>query len=251
MFDNINKFLQSRLDWKQVTISIALIVFMLIAILTIVDTFVMPNYVHAVKEVTVPNFVGKSISTAKLLLQNSGLSIAEVREVYSDKIAKGNIISQLPFSGTHVREGRRLYLTVSKGIEKIVVPYLQGKTERDARLQLMSMGFQVGDITFVENDEIPRGLVINQFIPPGSKLPYGYSIGFQVSLGNSDIIVPLLTGYTLDEARGILFNIGLYLHSIEYVLGDGTYSSGTIIEQSIQAGETARQGDSLNIKIVN
>jgi serine/threonine-protein kinase len=115
----------------------------------------------------------------------------------------------------------------------------------------MSMGFQVGDITFVENDEIPRGLVINQFIPPGSKLPYGYSIGFQVSLGNSDIIVPLLTGYTLDEARGILFDIGLYLHVIEYIPGDGTYSSGTIIEQSIQAGETARQGDSLNIKIAN
>ncbi|MEY3310779.1 MAG: hypothetical protein RL348_97, partial [Bacteroidota bacterium] len=221
MFDNINKFLQSRLDWKHVLISSALIVFMLIAILTIVDTFVMPNYVHSVKEVTVPNFVGKSISTAKLLLQHSGLSIAEVREVYSDKIAKGNIISQLPFSGSHVREGRRLYLTVSKGIEKIEVPFLTGKTERDARLQLMSMGFQVGDITFVENDEIPRGLVINQFVPPGSKLPYGYSIGFQVSLGNSEIIVPLLTGYTLDEARGILFDIGLYLHLIEYIPGDG------------------------------
>ena len=73
LFDNINKFLQSRLDWKQVTISIALIVFMLIAILTIVDTFVMPNYVHAVKEVTVPNFVGKSISTAKLFANENNV----------------------------------------------------------------------------------------------------------------------------------------------------------------------------------
>ena len=52
MFDNINKFLQSRLDWKQVTISIALIVFMLIAILTIVDTFVMPNYMQLISNIS-------------------------------------------------------------------------------------------------------------------------------------------------------------------------------------------------------
>jgi serine/threonine-protein kinase len=172
----IRDFLNQRIGMKQVAIMLGIVFIILFSILWIIDSFVMPPYVHAIKVVKVPNITGLTLSNADPIIRDAKLRVAEVREVYNETIPKGRIISQLPFAGSEVREGRRLYITVSRGIEKVLVPYLIGKTDRDALLNLLSIGLQVGETVFQEDEEKPYGTVLEQSIPAGSKIPYGKSI---------------------------------------------------------------------------
>jgi len=118
----IRDFLNQRIGMKQVAIMLGIVFIILFSILWIIDSFVMPPYVHAIKVVKVPNITGLTLSKADPIIRDAKLRVADVREVYNETIPKGRIISQLPFAGSEVREGRRLYITVSRGIEKVLVP---------------------------------------------------------------------------------------------------------------------------------
>ena len=177
----IKEFLEQRLGIKQFSKTFAVILLILFLILWLIDSCVMPPYVHSIATITVPNITGLSLKKADDIVKNSKLRVADVREVYNEKVPKGYIISQLPFAGSEVREGRRLYITVSRGIEKITVPYVIGKQERDAWLDIMRLGFNVGDIEYVERDDKPDGVVLGQSPRCGINLPYGATITLTVS----------------------------------------------------------------------
>lgn len=177
----IKEFLEQRLGIKQFSKTFAVILLILFLILWLIDSCVMPPYVHSIATIKVPNITGLSLKKADDIVKNSKLRVADVREVYNEKVPKGYIISQLPFAGSEVREGRRLYITVSRGIEKITVPYVIGKQERDAWLDIMRLGFNVGDIEYVERDDKPDGVVLGQSPRYGINLPYGSTITLTVS----------------------------------------------------------------------
>lgn len=177
----IKEFLEQRLGIKQFSKTFAVILLILFLILWLIDSCVMPPYVHSIATIKVPNITGLSLKKADDIVKNSKLRVADVREVYNEKVPKGYIISQLPFAGSEVREGRRLYITVSRGIEKITVPYVIGKTEQEARIAIMRLGFDVGDIEYVERDDKPNGVVLGQSPRYGINLPYGATITLTVS----------------------------------------------------------------------
>lgn len=205
----IRDFLKQTIGFKQIAITIGIVFAILFSLLWIIDTFVMPPLVHAIKVVQVPNITGLTLSKADPIIRESKLRVAEVREVYNETIPKGRIISQLPFAGSEVREGRRMYITVSRGIEKVMVPYLIGKTDRDAMLNLLSIGLQLGETVYQENEEIPQGIVLEQSITPGTKIPYGKMISLVISQGPPGIDLAAFTGITLNQAK---------LYAIEYDL---------------------------------
>lgn len=177
----IKEFLEQRLGIKQFSKTFAVILLLLFLILWLIDSCVMPPYVHSIATMKVPNITGLSLKNADDIVKNSKLRVADVREVYNEKVPKGYIISQLPFAGSEVREGRRLYITVSRGIEKITVPCVIGKPEREAWLDIMRLGFNVGDIEYVERDDKPDGVVLGQSPRCGINLPYGATITLTVS----------------------------------------------------------------------
>ena len=66
------------------------------------------------KTISVPNVVGNSWSGAKSTIEGLGLNTNKVEE-YSDTVAKGNVISTNPASGTSVNSGDTITVTVSLG----------------------------------------------------------------------------------------------------------------------------------------
>lgn len=248
----IRDFLNQRIGIKQIAITIGIVLAILLSLFWIIDTLVMPQLVHAVKVVTVPNITGLTLSKADPIIRDAKLRVAEVREVYSETIPKGKIISQLPFAGSEVREGRRMYISVSRGIEKVMVPYLIGKTERDALLNLLSIGLQLGETVFQEDEEIPHGIVLEQSIAPGSKIPYGKMISLVISQGPPGIDLAAFTGITLNQAKLFAIEYDLTLEISNPEDKDPNLQDLDIfIEPDItRSSDFIRRGESVWIKIL-
>jgi serine/threonine-protein kinase len=208
----MKEFLEQRLGIKQFSKTFAVILLILFLILWLIDSCVMPPYVHSIATIKVPNITGLSLKKADDIVKNSKLRVADVREIYNETVPKGYIISQLPFAGSEVREGRRLYITVSRGIEKITVPYVIGKLERVAWIDIMRLGFNIGNIEYVERDDKPDGVVLAQYPHYGVNLPYGATINLIVSQAPPEAEISLFEGdITLQEARNLASQNSLIL----------------------------------------
>ena len=152
-----------RRTWKRFGLLAACIVAAIAAVGIIVDQVVLPAIVRASDVVVVPSLVGTPLERAQADLAARQLVLVEPREQYSDKIPKGRVMSQLPYAGAQVKEGRRIYVTVSKGIETIEMPNVRGQLMRDARLTLMRAGLAIGDVQYEYSDSIEQNRIIKLF----------------------------------------------------------------------------------------
>ncbi|GDX63778.1 hypothetical protein LBMAG35_06160 [Chlorobiota bacterium] len=246
----MKEFLDQRLGIKQFSKTFAVILLILFLILWLIDSCVMPPYVHSIGTIKVPNITGLSLKKADDIVKNSKLRVADVREVYNETVPKGYIISQLPFAGSEVREGRRLYITVSRGIEKITVPYVIGKLERVAWIDIMRLGFNIGNIEYVERDDKPDGVVLAQYPHYGVNLPYGATINLIVSQAPPEAEIPLFEGdITLQEARNLASQNSLILIVINPELIE-TLDNPVIRPDYNRTSYKLRKGDTVWVEIV-
>jgi beta-lactam-binding protein with PASTA domain len=92
------------------------------------------------KLVSIPNVVGKTEAEAKKLLKNAGL---KVRTLYRENPADiRTVISQNPASG-NVTPGTTVVITVSIGIDTVIVPRVVGKDAPQAEAILKANGLEV------------------------------------------------------------------------------------------------------------
>ena len=92
----------------------------------ITSYIVMPIYVRAGREVKVPDVSELELEHAKKVLTEKRLLYELDIRRYYDGVPPGIVISQRPTPGRIVKQGRKIFLTVSKGREKLGVPYLIG-----------------------------------------------------------------------------------------------------------------------------
>ena len=67
------------------------------------------------ENITVPDVVGESQSTAESMITNTGLEVGMVTEEYSNTVSDGYVISQYPAAGESVLVGSSIDIVVSKG----------------------------------------------------------------------------------------------------------------------------------------
>ena len=71
---------------------------------------------------------------------------------YNPDYPKYSVIEQVPKPGSLVKENRMIYLTLNpSGYNKIEIPNLLGRTQRQVEPTLRSLGFKIGDITYKPN----------------------------------------------------------------------------------------------------
>lgn len=133
----------------------------------------------------VPGVVGLVLADAKVQLQNAGLKVGQVEEIYDDKYEKDIVISQNPHFGTQVKKGSSVDLMVSKGKapEKVVMPDLTGLTLEEAREKLEQNKLLVGEVKREESNEYFADQVISQDIPPGVLVDEQSSVAVVLSKG--------------------------------------------------------------------
>jgi eukaryotic-like serine/threonine-protein kinase len=125
------------------------------------------------KPIDVPDVTGKDADAATRQLRKLGLQVDRDQEENSETVAKGDVISQDPRSGT-LFKGDKVRLVVSKGPVLVPVPKVEGMGTEAAKQALAAAGFQVQ----TEKTQYYVGLeyVVNQSPGAGKKAPQGSTV---------------------------------------------------------------------------
>ena len=131
------------------------------------------------EQVSVPNVVGDSQSSATSALQNAGFEVS-VTQSSSSSVEKGNVISTNPSAGTSADKGSTVTITVSTGPSSVSVPNVVGYDEASAEAALKNAGFGVS-VTTEQSTSVAKGKVISQ---SASTAAAGSTITIVVSSGS-------------------------------------------------------------------
>jgi beta-lactam-binding protein with PASTA domain len=130
---------------------------------------------------TVPNVVGRSLSSATQLLKSAGLVVGTVTDRSSSSIPSGDVITQSVPAGSAAQSGTSVDLVVSTGPATATVPSVIGLPSATASSNLRAAGFSpVAETAY--NSATP-GTVFAQTPNAGTSLARGSTVRYSVSLG--------------------------------------------------------------------
>jgi eukaryotic-like serine/threonine-protein kinase len=129
--------------------------------------------------VDVPNVVGLEVADAFERVQAAGLR-ARATDVFARQ-AVGRVVRQRPPAGEEAPRNSVVLLDVSKGPQLVAVPELGGLTEAQANAALRRAGLRPSVVRVPSN--APRGTVVDQNPPGGTRAPRGSTVRVNVSSG--------------------------------------------------------------------
>ncbi len=181
---SIIKFLTSKTFLMQLALAIVAIV---------VISFIILKWLNITTNhgsfVEVPELTGKSLSIVQIELNDRDLQM-EIQDSanFNPKYPKFSVIEQYPLAGTQVKENRKIYLTLNpSGYRKVEVPNIVRRTFRQAKPTLEALGFEVGNITYVDDlgkDEVLSISFKGEKIAQGDLLPITSKIDLVLGNGN-------------------------------------------------------------------
>lgn len=140
---------RKRYFWKWTGLSIALMVIIVIALVSSINTW-MASYTRHDEYVKVPDLTNIKDQDAVEYLEHIGLKGMVIDSVYADAMP-GSVIDQLPIAGLPVRYGRIVYLTVQARSVRMVTltDDMHDWSSRQAKSRLQELGFVVDSIRYV------------------------------------------------------------------------------------------------------
>jgi beta-lactam-binding protein with PASTA domain len=162
------------------------------------------------REVTVPDFQGKTPAEARRIADDTGLSAQIEREYYSPTVPRGKVLSQMPAAGTIVRRGWELRLALSLGPQRVATPQVIGESERAAAISIDQRGLDLGSTATVQLAGVPAGQVIAQNPPPNATDVAAPKISLLVAQDAlpQSFVMPSFIGQPLGSATVTLQNAG-------------------------------------------
>lgn len=230
---------------------IVLSVFILALIITVViiNSLILPTIIGQKASVKLPNLIGKKVEDAKVILNQNSLKIEKISEQYSENYPAGIVINQIPKPFQFVKEGRAVSLIVSKGAETLTVPYIVGKPLRTARIDLMNLGLNIGDIVYEYSETYGIDTIISQKVSSGNQVPFGSNIDVVVSKGAElMVVVPQLSLLPLEEAQNILNESKLQVGNITFIKNE-TFQPNTVINQTPAAGLLLKENSLIDLTV--
>jgi beta-lactam-binding protein with PASTA domain len=217
--------------------------------------------------VTVPRVVGLTQAQATAKLTAAGFR-TRISRIPSAKTV-GLVISQVPVQGTKAARGSIVGLDVSDGPVTTTnstttaetttgatttptppgnkVPNVVGMGQLQAMTRLQAAGFRVD--SYPAASDRPRGLVVSQRPPAGTRAPQKSVVRINVSLGPGRRplrVVPDVVGKSELEAKRILAQVGFTVRTVS----QATESSATgtvVVDQKPPAGNRAPAGSQVLI----
>lgn len=120
--------------------------------------------------VNLPDLAGRSVEDARKVLDEAGLTVRDVREVFDPDVDGGRVAGTDPAQGTEVGAGGTVTLLVSNAAK---VPSMLGRSVGSARGELERLGFDV-EVRQVADSE--RSLVIGQSPGAGRRAEQGSTV---------------------------------------------------------------------------
>lgn len=251
-----NNLGQGNLNNKKRFSKWKIILFAFLAILlgfgaiVLLDKVIMPWYVKLGAVAQVPNVLGIKYEEAEDKLVKLGFEVKKSEPRFDARSPAGTVVMQLPYAGSQTKQGRRIYLTVSRGENLEFVPNLIGLELRQARINLIRVGMDVGEIVYEFCDTIEPGKVSGQSMQPTAMARPGTKVDMMISRGKSvaQTMMPSLIGVNIDDARAKLAIAGLSLGKISYKETE-SYEANLIIAQSLSAYTSVAQYSYVNVTV--
>jgi serine/threonine-protein kinase len=134
-------------------------------------------------QVTVPDFIGKSLPEAQALATQTGVTLDSTATALASGAKVNSVLSQDPPAGTKVDRGGTVKVTIAVGPGTVAVPDVRGKTEIEAFNLLISAKLQPGGKTEAFDPLIPAGSVISTTPSAGVLVNEGTPIAYILSKG--------------------------------------------------------------------
>ncbi len=181
----------------------------------------------------VPDFTGLTLKDAQYYALQKGLKIIVNDSLYVPAYPGGMVLEQLPKGGVDVKEGRKIYLTINSFAQKkLPMPYVAGRSLRQAKNMLEGSGFGIERLEYVE--DMATNYVLGQYLggveitaESNIKIEKGTGVVLKVGVSptQNSTTVPRLIGRKLFDAKSKLWEQGLNV-------GDVTYDEGiTLLNQ--------------------
>ena len=196
------------------------------------------------KAIKVPDVQYQNKSDAQEILNALGLKVT-VKEIESESVAAGLVISQSVEANTSVAPGTSITLTISKGAASFVMPNVVGMTEQDAKNTLIGKGLSVS-ISYQHSTEA-EGTVLKQSISAKTQVTRGTVVTITVSSSKETISVPDIVGKKKSVAQSILENSGFSV-TVKKFYSD-TVEEDIVISQMPSEGTSQIKGNTIIITV--
>lgn len=217
----------------------------IVAMIAWLLTISLPTVQPTDNRIAVANVTNQTLEAATATLENQKLLVQKTYEV-SETVAANFVIRTDPAAGTLVGQNTLITVVVSTGKTQISMIDLKGMNEQMAKDALEQAKLTLGTIVQAHSATIPQGQVIETDPASGTKIPEGAVVNLTISDGLVD--VPLVTNYSLTEARSRLNDSGLVIVIATKDTCTTSPQGTMVLEQSIPAG-TAPQGSTITLYV--
>lgn len=159
----------------------------------IIVLFIWVKYLSSYTEhgefVEVPDFTEKRISELSSFVSDKEVAYQIIDSIFDPSKTPGIVIKQEPFAKSKVKHNRTIYLYVTSMVPpQIEMPKLKDRSERQARLLILSYGLKQGKVSTKSAD--CNGCVLEQLnkgkvIEPGQPISKGSVIDLVVGVKDS------------------------------------------------------------------
>lgn len=227
-----------------------LLVLVLVAVAMISAFTAMRLAIHG-RQVRIPRVVGMTTADARKAAAGLGLLLDREGGFYSNDVAEGRVLSQIPTAGTLVRRGWHLRIAQSLGPQRAAVPDLLNQSERAAEINITRRGLDVGTVAVAHIPDQTPDLVVAQSPPANAQGVASPKINLLVTAPAEPaaLIMPSFIGHPLDDATRAIQDAGLRSAMIHSVPAPGL-PLGIVLKQSPGAGQKVTPGTTVMLEVV-
>lgn len=179
-----------------------------------------------VPDVRVPGVVGLPLTEAEQRLRSAGLRMRVEGEETHNTLPPNYVTWQSHEADMTVKLNREIGVRVSSGPAVQTVPNLIGWTRAEAENHLVRLKLKAV-VHQIHSREVPEGYVAQQDPPAGAQAQEGQVVDLFVSRG--PLVVPNVTGRTLEEAQRMLTEQGLKVGQVTE--RTSARAAGTVVDQ--------------------
>ncbi|WEV69862.1 PASTA domain-containing protein [Bifidobacterium sp. ESL0775] len=181
----------------------------------------------------------------------------ETSEQFSDKVAKGKVISTDPGDvGGRVskRTDAKLKVVVSKGVRHVTIPKdILDPSSADGKKPLEALS-QAGFTNIVHeeskdeySEDLPEGAAKSVSPKPGTTITHNSKVTLVLSKGPMPVSMPDVTGRSKDDAQAAFDDAKLKPNYSEQF--SDSVPAGSIISTSVKAGTQLHWGDQVDVVV--
>jgi len=193
--------------------------------------------------VSVPNVVPLKEELAIRRVREAGLNPVLHHEFTEDPEARlGFVYDQNPVPGSRLDKGSNVQVFVSRGLPKVTVPDVRGKSRDDAVGTLTESGLKPNVFEVFSSEDV--NTVIAQSPDAGERVTKGSSVRINVSKGAQPVGVPSVIGLPYESAAGQLQGAGF---SVARRNVASNQPKDVVIDQQPKGGSTAARGSPVTL----